>query len=140
MEMAARELLWEVSRLTELRSVHVSLKESFKGAAITGMSTLAGGLFFGPIGLAIGGTIGGCSAAYMARSKFKSITDVILYELTPQQQRDLADAVRKCLSSVQIQDAAQFAINVVQNPSVATTVAMTVITFLNSQQGMEVVD
>ncbi|XP_046422524.1 protein C19orf12 homolog [Neodiprion fabricii] len=140
MEMAAKELLWEVSRLTELQSVHVSLKESFKGAMITGISTLAGGLFLGPIGLAIGGTVGGCSAAFMARNKFISITDVILYELTPQQQCDLADAIRKCLNSVNIQDAVQFAINVAQNPSVATTVAMTVITFLNSQQGMKIVD
>lgn len=168
MTIPAHDLLMEVSKLTELQQVRVSLKESLKGAALAGVSTLVGGLLLGPIGLAIGiklytystngqtscnnirksflwisffsgGTIGGCSAALMANN-FKSVPYIITHDLTPQQQNDLVAAIFRCLNSIPIRDAADFLQTIARDPTITTSIAMAVVSFINSQPGMEIVD
>lgn len=163
MAVPAHQLLNEVSKLTELQGVRVAMKESLKGAAIAGVSTLLGGMLFGPIGLAIGtrshlswwkwwklndtsfwnstgGTVGGCSAAVMANEKFKSIPYVIQHDLTSRQKEHLVAAILEAVRAVNARDAIDFATNIARDPTVATTVAMAVISFLNSQPGMHIVD
>ncbi|XP_012263829.1 protein C19orf12 homolog isoform X2 [Athalia rosae] len=135
-----RNLLLAVSKLTELETVRVSIKESFKGAAIAGVTTLVGGLFLGPIGLAIGGAAGGCTAAYMAKDKFRSVPDIIIHDLTPQQQKELEKIVLETIRSFPIQDVAYHAVNLANDPALATTVAMAVISYLNSLPGMHIID
>lgn len=137
--MAGRQLLTEVSKLTELRSVRVAIKESFKGAAIVGVSALIGSLMFGPRGLALGGALGGLSAAAMADT-YKSIPEILLDELTEQQQDELVALIYAAVKSIPIHEAADFAIRMSQDQAVAATVAMTVISYLNSLPGMEIQD
>lgn len=65
-----RELLAAVSQLTELQSMRVTIRESGKWALITSASVLTGGLLLGPVGLALGGIVGGCTGALKTRGKF----------------------------------------------------------------------
>lgn len=41
-----------------------------------------------------GGTVGGLMAAFLAQGKFKSVTSVIMNDLTPAQKERLCDSVR----------------------------------------------
>ena len=54
MPINTRELLSVVSQLAGDRQVRVTVTESLKGAGIAATTTAAGGIFLGPIGLAIG--------------------------------------------------------------------------------------
>jgi hypothetical protein len=54
MPINTRELLSVVSQLTEDHHVHVTIRESVKGGIITGITAGVGGIFLGPVGLAVG--------------------------------------------------------------------------------------
>jgi hypothetical protein len=54
MPINTRELLDVVAQLTKNKHVRVTIKESLEGAGIAATTTLLGGLFLGPVGLAIG--------------------------------------------------------------------------------------
>lgn len=51
------ELLTIVQQLAEDQNLHVTIKESMKGACVAGGGALFGGIFGGPLGLGIGKTL-----------------------------------------------------------------------------------
>ena len=69
MPINTKELLEAVAMLTDEQNMRVALKHSGKGALIGATGCFVGGLVAGPIGIAIGGTLGACSAAYMSQGK-----------------------------------------------------------------------
>lgn len=67
MTINTKELLDAVAILADEREMKVTLKSSAKGALICGGSAFVGAILMGPVGLAVGGTVGGVTAAYMSR-------------------------------------------------------------------------
>lgn len=65
------EFLRGIAMLTDNRNMRVTLKQSGKGAAVCGAMCFIGGLIAGPVGLAVGGTVGGVTAYRMSGSKCK---------------------------------------------------------------------
>ena len=55
---------------------------------------IPGGLVLGPIGLAIGGSVGGCLAAYLGQGKFKPLALVIMEDIKEEQRVQMVNAVR----------------------------------------------
>lgn len=69
MPVTGRQIIQAVSQLTELEEMQITIKESAKWAAITGAAVMTGGMLFGPVGLALGGIIGGVAGAMQEQGK-----------------------------------------------------------------------
>lgn len=69
MTINTKELLDAVAILTDEAEMKVTLKSSAKGALICGGSAFVGAILMGPIGLAVGGTVGGVTAAYLSKGE-----------------------------------------------------------------------
>lgn len=54
MPICREEIISVVAQLADHENLHVTVKESAKGACIVGTSAFAGGLLGGPVGLCIG--------------------------------------------------------------------------------------
>ncbi|XP_054164804.1 protein C19orf12-like [Oppia nitens] len=87
--------------------VQVSVRQSLKGAVITGVSSFIGATLVGPVGLAIGGTAGGLLAAFIANGSFKPIGQ-ILNEMPSEKKRQLAEDIECLFKSLEINDLTQF--------------------------------
>ena len=72
--------------LCEERKLMVAVRESGKGALLTGGVAGLGGLLLGPLGLALGGAVGGCLAAWRAQGTFKPLIEVILVDMKQDQR------------------------------------------------------
>lgn len=62
MVLNTKELMDAVAILADDNNIRANLKHSAKGALICGASCFVGGVLGGPVGLAVGGTIGAISA------------------------------------------------------------------------------
>lgn len=57
--------------------MEVTLKSSAKGALICSGAAIAGAILLNPVGLAVGETVGGVTAAYMSRGKFRPVSEIL---------------------------------------------------------------
>lgn len=58
-----------VATLMDDHNLRVSIQQSGKGALVCGACSFIGGLLAGPVGLAVGGTLGGLKAWHMSKGK-----------------------------------------------------------------------
>ena len=86
--------------LSEEKELRVTVTESGKGALLTGGVAGLGGLLLGPLGLALGGAVGGCLAAWRAQGNFKPVMEVILYDLKQEQRERMVESVRTVLANL----------------------------------------
>ena len=63
-----------------------------------------GGLLLGPIGLALGGAVGGAMAAVWAGDKFRPLHQVITEEMTQHQRDRMVECLRNVLTNIGIAD------------------------------------
>jgi hypothetical protein len=89
------------------RQIQITVKQSLKGAFITGTCSLVGGLIAGPIGLAVGGASGGLAAAFATSGTFKPIGQ-ILNELPFERKRAIAIEIQAIIDKLEINDLAEF--------------------------------
>lgn len=73
MPVDLREFLEGVAILADNHNVRVTVKQSGKGAIVCGVCSFIGGLIAGPLGLAVGGTVGGITAYKMTGNVFSPI-------------------------------------------------------------------
>merc|ERR1712013_98316 len=94
MVLAYHDIMELLRVLSEDRNLRVTVTESGKGALVAGGVAGIGGLVLGPIGLAIGGSVGGCLAAYLGQGKFKPLAMVIMEDIKEEQRVQMVNAVR----------------------------------------------
>lgn len=70
MVVNTRDLMNGLAVLTDDQNMRVTIKHSSKGALVCGAACFVGGVVAGPIGMAVGGTIGGIKAWHMSRGTF----------------------------------------------------------------------
>merc|ERR1712038_2172596 len=90
--------------LSEEKELRVTVTESGKGALLTGGVAGLGGLLLGPLGLALGGAVGGCIAAWQAQGKFKPVMEVVLQDMKQEQRDKMVDSVRTVLANIDASD------------------------------------
>ena len=59
-----------------------------------------GGLLLGPVGLALGGAVGGALAAVWAGDKFRPLHEVITHEMSQHQRDRMVECLRNVLTNI----------------------------------------
>ncbi|KAB0790213.1 hypothetical protein PPYR_01560 [Photinus pyralis] len=139
MPVNQQELMKVAVELSEERNLQVTIIESGKGACIAGGGALLGGLFGGPVGLAIGGTLGSILAAWNGSGKFKSVAEVILEDMTPTQRENLANAIKIALQDVSWEDAVQLTTLIMTNDSLKLLLMNEICKYLKNEMGLRVI-
>jgi len=119
--------------LSDDKNLRVTVTESGKGALVAGGVAGIGGLVLGPVGLALGGTVGGCLAAYMGHGKFKPLAKVIMEDIKDDQKLQLVNAVRGVMGNLDAGDAVTLIALVTSNDGLRNRVVTEMITFLSRQ-------
>ncbi|XP_052865005.1 protein C19orf12 homolog isoform X5 [Anopheles cruzii] len=139
MAINTSQLLDAVGTLTDKQSMRVTLKGSTKGAIVAGSGTFLGGMLAGPIGLLIGGTLGGL-AAYAMSNDFKPVSHIIKHELTVQEQERLKERILGALAEFGSRDLVVILPLLMGNASAQQAVLSTVISFLTKDMRMQIID
>ncbi|XP_035899436.1 protein C19orf12 homolog [Anopheles stephensi] len=140
MPINTRELLSAVAILTDKQSMRVTLKSSAKGATVAGSSTFLGGLLAGPVGLFVGGAVGGLIAYAMTNNQFKPVSHIIQHELSVREQEQLKQRIVDALSEFQPTDLMVILPLLMGNLRAQETVISTVVAFLTNEMRMQIVD
>jgi len=133
MVLAYEDIMEVVRLLCEERNLTITVKESGKGALVTGGVAGLGGMILGPIGLALGGAVGGSIAAWMAQDKFKPLVQVIMEDMRADQRERMIGCLRKVLSQIEPQDALALVAMVQGNQALKARLAKEMVTFLSRQ-------
>ena len=101
------EMLNIVTTLSDDSGLKVTINESVKGGLITGTACTVGGIILGPVGLALGGAVGGFVAYLLGDGKFKPVSNVIMHEMRDEERQQLATSVRNIVADLDATDAVQ---------------------------------
>ncbi|XP_058816355.1 protein C19orf12 homolog [Topomyia yanbarensis] len=140
MPINTRELMDAVGMLTDQRNVRVTVKSSAKGAVICGTTCFVGGLLAGPIGLAVGGTIGAVGAGMMSKGKFRSVSEIIMNEMSEREREQLKGRILNALSEFHPTDMAVLLPLIMGNAQAQQAILSTVISFVSNEMRMQIVD
>ncbi|XP_071449269.1 protein C19orf12 homolog [Hetaerina americana] len=102
--MAVRSILAEVSKLSELEGVRVTLRNSLSGGVTVGCAATAGSVALGPVGLLLGGVLGSVLTTWSKWGSYRSLISVISEDLTPRQQEQLVESLQLALNQVSRED------------------------------------
>lgn len=133
-----RDILEVITVLSNEKGLNVTISESLKGSLIAGGTAGVGGLLLGPPGLAIGGALGGCLAAILSRNKFKSVTEVVLYDMTREQQGRLVAAVTDIVKNLDVADAVELMALLQGNDFLKARILTELVTFVRNNMGMRI--
>ncbi|GFG29432.1 hypothetical protein Cfor_02633 [Coptotermes formosanus] len=140
MPINSSELLSVVAQLTEDRHVRATVRESLKGGCIAATTTVVGGLLLGPAGLAVGGIVGGCTAALISKGKFKPVSEVIMNDMTNAQRERLAASVAAVVADLRVEDVVLLLPLLLNNPGAKEAVLRSVFAFLQNEMQLQIVD
>ncbi|XP_055303409.1 protein C19orf12 homolog [Sitodiplosis mosellana] len=132
MPVDVEEFLRGLAILADNQNMRVTLKQSGKGAAICGAICFVGGLVAGPLGLAVGGTIGGVTA-YKCLSNFRTVGDIIRNDLTQEEKWRLHEHVVNSVRHLHPTDVAMLMPLIMNTPSLQEAVLKTIVSFVTNE-------
>uniref|UniRef100_A0A1B6DDW5 Uncharacterized protein n=1 Tax=Clastoptera arizonana TaxID=38151 RepID=A0A1B6DDW5_9HEMI len=140
MPINERELISVISDLCRERQIMTTVSGSLRGAAIVGFASLVGGLLLGPIGLAVGGTVGGFTAAYEGQNNFRPLYLVITEDLTQEQRRHLTRRLESAVREFEITDLTLLLPFLLGNQNAMHAVLRTIGSFIESEMQLKIVN
>ena len=133
------DILKIITVLGDDENLRITVKQSAKGGLIAGFSCAVGGLIAGPPGLAVGGAVGGCLAAYVTSDSFKPLSTVILYEMKPIDQNALVQAVTNITQNIDAMDALELLAIIQGSNALKAKILSEVTTYCQRQLNTEVI-
>ena len=133
------DILKIITVLGDDENLRITVKQSAKGGLIAGFSCAVGGLIAGPPGLAVGGAVGGCLAAYVTGDSFKPLSTVILYEMEPIDQNALVQAVTNITQNIDAMDALELLAIIQGSNALKAKILSEVTTYCQRQLNTEVI-
>lgn len=130
------QLLSELLKQKRFEQLKASLRYTGLSSIFVGLTTLAGGILGGPIGIAAGATLGGViSAVHGYNEEYKPVSYILLHEITPEQRARLINLIMQEMKKKSI-FSIQGVITAMQaNESLAQLLVATVVGFLTSDLG-----
>ncbi|XP_064466072.1 protein C19orf12 homolog [Ornithodoros turicata] len=139
MPINTHELMNVLCQLSEKENLQVTVRECAKGGVIAGISTLVGGVLMGPAGLAIGGAVGGCCAAYLAKGKFLPLATVIR-SMSQKERKKLQLAIEAVLRDIDMTDVIKLTMLLANDAAVKRLVLRELVSFFRSQMHLQIID
>ncbi|KAH6943858.1 hypothetical protein HPB50_000175 [Hyalomma asiaticum] len=133
------EMLDVLCMVSKEENLKVTLKHSAKGGLITGATAMAAGFIMGPIGLALGGALGGCAAAVMMRDKFVSAAEIIT-NMSDDQKDELIIAVQRAFSDIEVADVVELLALLCGDIHIKKRIIRAIIDYFHSQMRLEIID
>ncbi|XP_075529929.1 protein C19orf12 homolog [Dermacentor variabilis] len=133
------EMLDVLCMVSKEENLRVTLKHSVKGGLITGATAMVAGILMGPIGLAVGGALGGCAAAIMMQDKFVSAAEIIS-NMSDDQKDDLITAVQRAFAEIEVADVVELAALLCGDIHIKKRIIRGIIDYFHSQMQLEIID
>lgn len=86
----------------------------------------------------LGGIVGSLAAAFKGRGKYKSVVEVIMYDMTPSQQEKLVASIHRALENIGPEDFVFIGALVMQNSSMQKMIIMELTKFLKNEMGLAI--
>lgn len=125
-----------------LSDIRIARKTSGLGATAAFAACCAGGVLFGPVGLAIGASVGGATAIKMTRKNTRSLEE-FLNGLTKKQKKKLVNNVKQDVSRsfvCEIKKKQNILAWICQHDRVPVVVKVTVWNYLEKDLGMRIIE
>lgn len=139
MPVNTHELMRVLCQLSEKENLRVTVKEAAKGGVIAGISTMVGGILLGPAGFFVGGAVGGCCAAYLAKGKFVPLA-VIINNMSDKEKERLQYSIEQVLRDIDVTDLVKLSILLVNDAAIKRMVLYEVVSYFKNQMHLEVID
>ena len=99
MPLSSDDWVKALSHISEAEQLKITIQSSFFGSVFVAGFCMVLSLLLGPVGLLIGGIVGGCISFFKFRGTYKPVSSV-LKELTPEQREALFNDLREIRSKV----------------------------------------
>lgn len=93
----------------------------------------------GPVGIVLGSAVG-TFISYTTTKDFKSVSHILIHELTEDEKNRLCDSVIEASRSVDFRDIAGLIMMIQTNASIQAMIATTLISFVTSHMNMTIID
>ncbi|XP_039581557.1 protein C19orf12 homolog [Passer montanus] len=117
--------------IATVKKIYAAFKHSKRGAAVTGASMVVGAALLGPVGLAVGGAVGGL-LGWMTSEDFKPVPQVLM-ELSPAEKQKLCAEAMAVVKNFDWTDAAELIKFVMANSFIRDKVLGVLTTFLTNE-------
>ncbi|XP_077502467.1 protein C19orf12 homolog [Amblyomma americanum] len=133
------EMLDVLCMISNEEKLRVTLKHSARGGLITGASAMAAAVIMGPVGLAVGGALGGCVAAVLMRDKFVSATEIIS-NMSDHQKDELVAAVQRAFADIEVADAVELVALLCGDIHIKKRIIRAIVDYFHTQMRLEIID
>lgn len=140
MPINTNEVMTVLGQLADQHNVKVAVKHSMICGLAVGVATAIGGLLMGPLGLAVGGTLGSVVAAVKTSGEFKSVSQVILEDMTPYQQTQLAASCMKIIQDFRVEDIAILLPLLLNAPAAQQALLTQVTSYITNEMKLKIID
>ncbi|XP_038551247.1 protein C19orf12 homolog [Micropterus salmoides] len=117
--------------------IKVAVKNSTKGALVAGGTAMLGALLMGPLGIAVGGVVGGLLGFWMTSGQFRPLPQ-ILKKLPPTERKKLYNDIVAVLGNLIWTDAAQLVSLVMGNTTLHQQVTAALLNYIKKELRAEV--
>lgn len=119
--------------------IKVAVKNSTKGALVAGGTAMLGALLMGPLGIAVGGVVGGLLGFWMTSGQFRPLPQ-ILKKLPPTERKKLYNDIVAVLGNLIWTDAAQLVSLVMGNTTLHQQVTAALLNYIKKELRAEVLN
>lgn len=85
-----------------------------------------------------GGVIGSVIAALRGQGKYKSVAEIIMYDMTPSQRAKLEISIRNIIQDIKIEDVAMLAAFIMTNNSLQKAIVVQLAKFLKDEMNLSI--
>lgn len=82
--------------------------------------------------------LGSLTAAIRGKGRFKSVAEVIMYDMTPTQKARLAESVRRAVENIRPEEVIMFGVMVMSNASLKQVVILELTKFLKNEMNLPI--
>ncbi|KAJ1528011.1 hypothetical protein ONE63_007936 [Megalurothrips usitatus] len=140
MPINTEEMMSVLSTLADQRNMRVAVTESMKCGIAAGVSATVFGILLGPLGIAVGGTLGSLAAAWRASGQFKSVAKVITEDMTPYQQAELAASCMRVVQDLRVEDVAVLLPLLINSSTAQQAIINQIIAYVTNEMKLKIID